>query len=127
MGVGFQPSLAVLLVLAQLPLLVIGPVGLLCRDRHPTRHPGGLLAASAPPAKHAGRLAAGGLLEGGQGGLGLLAVGGGPGQLPGAVPGGLVKLVAQSVPLGPQLGRGQPPQVQAARGVDGQGLAASPG
>jgi hypothetical protein len=28
-GVGFQPSLAVLLVLAQLPLPVMGPVGLL--------------------------------------------------------------------------------------------------
>jgi hypothetical protein len=99
-GVGFQPAAAVLLVLAQLPLPVIGPVGLLGRDRQPTLHPGGLVAA-AQPAKHPGRLTAGGLLEGGQGGLGLLAVGGGPGELATAVAGGLVELAAQPVPLGP--------------------------
>jgi hypothetical protein len=112
-GVGFQPALAVLLVLAQLPLPVIGPVGLLCRGRHPTRHPGGLLAAAAPPAKHAGRLAAGGLLEGSQDLFGLLAVGAGPGQFAAAAAGGLVELAAQPVPLGPQLGRGQPLEVRA--------------
>jgi hypothetical protein len=98
-----------LLVLAQLPLPVIGPVGLLGRDRHPTRQPSGLVAAAAPPAKHAGRLATGWLLERGQGFLGLLAVGGGPGQLVAAVVGGLIELQAEPVPLGPQLGRGQPP------------------
>jgi hypothetical protein len=35
--------------------------------------------------------------------------------------------VAEPVPLGPQLGRGQPLEIGAAGGVDGQGLAASPG
>jgi hypothetical protein len=64
---------------------------------------------------------------GGQGLFGLLAVGGGPGQLAAAVAGGLVELVAQPVALGSQLGRGQPPQVRAAGGVDGQGLSAGPG
>jgi hypothetical protein len=63
---------------------------------------------------------------GGQGFLRVLAVGGGPGQLPGAVAGGLVELTAQPVPLGPQPGRGQPLQIWTAGGVDGQGLAASP-
>jgi hypothetical protein len=126
-GVRFQPSLAALLVLAQLPLPVIGPVDLLGRDRHPTRHPGGLLAAAAQPAKHAGRWAAAGLLEGGQGGLSLLAVGSSPGEFTAAVAGSLVELAAQPVPLGPQLRRALPPQVQAAGGVDGQGLTASPG
>ena len=43
-----------------------------------------------------------------------------------AVAGGLVELAAQPVPLGPQLGRGQPLEIGAAGGVDGQGLAASP-
>ena len=127
MGVGLQPAVAALLVLAQLPLAVMGPVGLLGGHRQPTRHPGGLVAAAAQPAKHAGGLATGGLLVGGQGLLGLLAVGGGPGQLPAAVAGGLVELAAQPVPLGPQLGRGQPLEIGAAGGVDGQGLAASPG
>ncbi len=126
-GVGLQPAVAALLVLAQLPLPVMGPVGLLGGHRQPTRHPGRLVAAAAQPAKHARGLAAGGLLVGGQGCLGLLAVGGGPGQLPAAVAGGLVELAAQPVPLGPQLGRGQPLEIGAAGGVDGQGLAASPG
>jgi hypothetical protein len=63
---------------------------------------------------------------GGQGLLDLLAVGGGPGQLAGAVAGGLVELAAEPVPLGPQLGRGQLLEIGAALGVDGQGLATSP-
>jgi hypothetical protein len=53
-------------------------------------------------------------------------VGAGSGQLPAAVAGSLVELAAQPVPLGPQLGRGQPLKIGAALGVDGQGLAASP-
>ena len=127
MGVGLQPAVAALLVLAQLPLPVMGPVGLLGGHRQPTRHLGRLVAAAAQPAKHAGRLATGGLLVGGQGLLGVLAVGGGPGQLAAAVAGGLVELAAEPVPLGPQLRRGQPLEVGAAGGVDGQGLAAGPG
>jgi hypothetical protein len=103
----------------------MGPVGLLAGYRQPTRHPVRLVAAQ--PAKHPGGLAVGGLLVGGQGLLGVLAVGGGPGQLAAAVAGGLVVLVAEPVPLGPQLRRGQPLEVRAAGGVDGQGLAASPG
>jgi hypothetical protein len=62
----------------------------------------------------------------GQGFFGLLAVGHGPDQLAAAVPGGMIELTAQPVPLGPQLRRGQPPQVRAAGGVHGQGLAARP-
>jgi hypothetical protein len=54
-------------------------------------------------------------------------VGGDPGQLAAAVPGGLVELAPQPVPLGPQLRCGQPPQVRAGGGVDGQGLPAGPG
>jgi hypothetical protein len=38
---------------------------------------------------------------GGQGFLGLLAVGDGPGQLPAAVAGGLVELAAEPIPFGP--------------------------
>jgi hypothetical protein len=60
-----------------------------------------------------------GLLVGGQSLLGLLAVGGGPGQLAAAVAGRMVELAAELVPLGPQLGRGKPPQIGAAGGVDG--------
>ena len=75
--------------------------------------------ATAQEAKHAGRLAASGRLVGGQGGLGLLAVGAGPGELAGAVPGSLVELVAQPVPLGTQLGRGQPLEIGVVGGVDG--------
>ena len=127
MGVGFQPPLAALLVLAQLPLPIMSPVRLLGGHRQPTRHPTGLVAAAAQEAKHPGGLLTGGLLVGGQGLLGLLAVGGGPGQLAGAIPGGLVELATQPVPLGPQLRRRQPPQIQAAGGVDGQGLTTSTG
>ena len=105
MRVGFQPAVAALLVLAQLPLPIIGPVGLLGSHRQPTRHPGGQLLAATQPAKHAGRPATGGRLMGAQDPLSLLAVGGGPGQLPAAVAGGLVELAAQPIPLGPQLGR----------------------
>jgi hypothetical protein len=119
--VRFQPAVAALLVLAQLPLPIIGPVGLLgSHRRQPTRHPGGQLLAATQPAKHAGRLAAGGRLMGGYDLLGLLAVDGGPGQLSAAVAGGLVELAAQPIPLGPQLGRGQPYEIRAAGGVDGQ-------
>jgi hypothetical protein len=59
--------------------------------------------------------------------LGLLAVDGGTGQLAAAVAGGLVELAAQPIPLGPQLGRGQPYEIGAAGGVDGQPLPAGPG
>jgi hypothetical protein len=57
----------------------------------------------------------------------VLAVDGGPFQLPGAVAGGLVELAPEPVPLGPKLGRGQPLEIGAAGSVDGQPLAASPG
>jgi hypothetical protein len=126
-GVGFQPALAALLVLAKLPLPIVGPVGLLGGHRKPTRYLGGLVVAAPQPAKHAGRLAIGGRLVGGQGLLDLLAVGAGPGQLPAAISGHLVELATQPVPLGPQLRCGQPLEVGAALGVDGQGLAAGPG
>jgi hypothetical protein len=125
--VGFQPAVAAVLVLAQLPLPVMGPVGLLGGHRQRTRQLGRLVAAAPQPAKHAGRLTNGGLLVGGQGFLGVLAVGGGPSQLAAAVAGGLVELLAEPVPLGPQLRRGQPLQVRDAGSVDGQGLAARPG
>jgi hypothetical protein len=117
-GVGFQPAVAALLVLAQLPLPIACPVDLLGGHRQPTRHLGRLVGAAAEPAKHAGGLVGGGLLVGGQGRLGLLTVGAGPGELAGAVAGGLVELAAQPVPLGPQLGRGQLPEIQAVGSVD---------
>jgi len=59
--------------------------------------------------------------------LGLLAVDGGTGQLAAAVAWGLVELAAQPIPLGPQLGRGQPYEIRAAGGVDGQPPPAGPG
>jgi len=46
-GVGFQPTIPALLVLAQLPLPVMGPVGLLGSYRKPTWQLGGLVAAAA--------------------------------------------------------------------------------
>ena len=58
----------------------MSPVDLLGGHRQPTRHLGRLIA-TAQEAKHAGRLAASGRLVGGQGGLGLLAVGAGPAGL----------------------------------------------
>jgi hypothetical protein len=125
-GVGLQPAVAALLVLAQLPLPVMSPVGLLGGHRHPTRQLGRLIAAAPQPAKHAARPAAG-LLVGGQGLLGLLSVSAGPGQLPAAVAGGLIELAAEPVPLSPQLRRGQPLDIGADGGVHGQGLAAGPG
>jgi hypothetical protein len=79
----------------------VSPVRLLGRHRQSTRHTGRPGVAAAQPAKHAGGLAAGGLLARSDVMVGLLAVGGGPGQLPAAVAGGLVELVAQPVPLGP--------------------------
>src|SRR5829696_8433582 len=126
-GVGLQPALAALLVLAQLPLVVVGPVDLLGGHRQPTRHPGRRGAAVATQeAKHAGRLTNGGLLVGGQGFLGVLAVVGGPGQFPAAISRGLVQLAAEPVALGPQLTSRHSWEIGAAGGVDGQGLAPSP-
>jgi len=104
----------------------MGPVGLLGGHRHPTRDAGRLVIVAAQPGKHASRRAVGGRLVGGQGFLGLLAVGGGPSEFPVAVAGRLVELAAEPVALGPQLGRGQPLEVRAAGGIDGQPLAASP-
>jgi hypothetical protein len=106
MGVGLQPAVAALLVLTQLPLPIMSPIELLGGHRQPTRHLGGLVAAAAEPEKHVGRLAAGGRLVGGHRFLCLLAVGGGPSELAGAVAGGLVELATEPVPLGPHLGRG---------------------
>jgi hypothetical protein len=124
MGVGFQPPLAALLVLAQLPLPVVGPVDLLGGHRQSARYAGRLVAAAAQPAKHARGVTAGGLLVGGQGLLGVLAVGAGPGKLAAAVAGGLVEPAAQPVPLGPQLTGRHSSEIRAAGGVDRQGLAA---
>jgi hypothetical protein len=126
-AVGLQPAVAAVLVLGQLPLPVMSTVGLLGGHRQPTRHPSMVVAAAAHEAKHAGRLAGGGRLVGGHDLLGLLAVDGGPGQLPAAIPGGLIELAAQPVPLSPQLRRGQPLEIGAAGGVDRQRLAANPG
>ena len=125
MGVRFQPAIPALLVLAKLPLAVVGPVGLLGGKRQPARRSGRLVAAAAPPAKHAGRPAVGGLLVGGQDFLRLLAVSG-TFELPGAVAGGLIQLATQPVPLGPQLSGRHSWEIGAAGGVDGQGVAASP-
>jgi hypothetical protein len=116
-GIGFQPTLAALLVLAEFALPIVGAVGLLGGHRQPTWHLGRLVAAAAQPAKHADRLAGGRLLVGGQDFLGLLAVGGGPFELAAAVAGGLVELATKLVPLGPQLRRGQPLEIGAAGGV----------
>ena len=103
MRVGFQPAVAALLVLAQLTLAIVRPVGLLGGHRQPTRHPDRLVIAATYPAKHAARLATSVRLVGGQDLLGLVAVGGDPGELPAAIPGGLIELAAQLVALGPQL------------------------
>jgi len=46
-GVGFQPAVAALLVLTQLPLPIVGPVGLLGGHRQPTRHPDRPLVVAA--------------------------------------------------------------------------------
>ena len=127
MGIGLQPTVAMLLVLAQLPLPLMSSVDLLGRHGQPTRHLRGLVAVAAQPAKHARRPAIDGLLVGGEGCLGLLAVGGGPGQLAATVPGRLVELAAQAVAFGPQLRRGQPLEIWVAGGVDGQRLAARSG
>ena len=54
MGVGFQPAVAALLVLAQLPLPVMSAVGLLGGHRQPPWYGGGLVAAAAQEAKHVG-------------------------------------------------------------------------
>jgi hypothetical protein len=124
-GVGLQPAIAALLMLAQLPLAVMGPVGLLGGHRQPTLHLGELVVVAAPPAKHAVRQAAGGLLVGGQGLLGLLAVGGGPGQLAAAVAGSLVELAAQPVPLSAQFPCREQLEIGAAEDVDRQRLATS--
>jgi hypothetical protein len=47
-----------------------------------------------------------------------------PLKLPGAIPRGLIEQLAEPVAFGPQFPGGQPAQVQAARGVDRQGLVA---
>jgi hypothetical protein len=53
----------VLLVLAQLPLPIVGPVDQLGGHHQPTRHLGGeLVATAAQPAKHAVALPATGLV-----------------------------------------------------------------
>jgi hypothetical protein len=46
-GVSLQPAVPVLLVLAQLPLPVMGPVGLLGGHRQPTRHLSRVVVAAA--------------------------------------------------------------------------------
>jgi hypothetical protein len=127
MSVGLQPALAALLVLAQLPLPVVGPVGLLGGHRQPAWYLGRLVAAAAQPAKHARGLTAAGLLVCGHGFLRVLAVGGGPGQLPAAIPGCLIELATQPIPLGPQLPGRQSLEVWAIGRVDGQPLATCPG
>jgi hypothetical protein len=99
-GVGLQPAVAALLVLAQLSLPIVGAVGLLGGQREPTWYPGRLVAATQT-AKHAGGLVGAGLLVGGQSLLGLLAVGGGPFELAAAIPGHLIEPLAEPVPLGP--------------------------
>jgi hypothetical protein len=116
MRVGLQPAVADMLVLAQLPFAVVGPVGLLGGHCHTTQHPSSAVAAAAQDAKHPSWLTASGLLVGCQRCLGLLAAGGGPGKLPAAVTGGMIQLAAQPVPLGPQLRRGQPLEIGAALG-----------
>jgi hypothetical protein len=125
-GVSLQPTVAALLVLAKLSLAVVDPIDLLGGHRQPTRHLGRLVVAAPQPAKHARGLRIGGWLVGGQGFLRVPAVGGSPFQLPTAVAGGLIQLAAQPVPLGPQLRRGQPLEIQTAGGVDGQGLPTGP-
>jgi hypothetical protein len=115
--VGLQSAVAALLVLAQLPLPVMGSVGLLRGHRQPTRYAGRLVIVAAQPAKHAGRLVTGGLLVGGQRLLRLLAVVGGPGEFAAAVAGRLVELAAKPVALGPKLGRGQPLEVTGSNSV----------
>jgi hypothetical protein len=124
-GVGFQPAAAALLVLAQLP--IVGPIGLLGGHRKTTRQMGRLVVAAPQPAKHAARLASGGLLVGGQDLLRFLAVGGGAGQLAGAIMGGLVELAAQPVPLGPQLTSRHSLRSRLFEVSMARGLAASPG
>ena len=62
-----------------------------------------------------------------QGLVGLDPAGTGPRKLPRPIPRGLIQEAAEPVPLGPQLSRGQPAQVQAARGVDRQVLVAGAG
>ena len=122
-GVGLQPAGPALLMLAQPQLGVGGPVGLLAG--HQRRGPDRPRPAPARPAqaKHPPALVL--LIVGGgellQGLVGLGPAGAGPLQLPRPIPGGLVEQAAEPVALGPQLAGGQPPQVQAAGGVDRQG------
>ena len=127
MSVGLQPTGPALLVLAQLELRLVGPVGLLAGHRHHPRvgpgRPGSPAPAKHPPALPLGVVGGGEKL---QGLVGLGPPDPGPGKLPGPVPGRLVQQAAQPVPLGPQLGRRQPPQVQTARSVHRQPLVADP-
>jgi hypothetical protein len=64
-GVGLQPAVADLLVLAQLPLPIMRSIGLLGGHRQTTRHPDRLVGAASQPAKHARGLTIDGLLMGG--------------------------------------------------------------
>src|SRR5215216_6032149 len=128
-GIRLQPAGPALLMPTQLEFGVSGAVCLLAGHRHhPTGSAGPLFSpqqANHPPALvRLGRLSDGELLEEV---IGLGSAGGGPLQLPGPIPRGLVEQALEPVPLGPQLGGGQPPQIQGARGVDRQPLVASAG
>ena len=56
-----------------------------------------------------------------------LAARGDVGVMTNPVPRGLAEQAAEAVPLGPELGGGQPPQIRAALGVDSQRVIAGPG
>jgi hypothetical protein len=79
----------------------MSPVDLLGGHRQPTRHLSGLAVAAAQPAKHPRGLSAAGLLVGGQDLLGLLAAGIGSGEFSAAIPGGLIQVTTEPVPLSP--------------------------
>jgi hypothetical protein len=126
--VGLQPAGPGLLMLAHLPLPVGSPIGLLGGHlhRHLT-HGGGLPVAATRAAKHPGGRPSWRVSRPDRLGKGLVGVGAAssrPLKLPGPIARGLVQQAAQPVAFGPQLGSGQPPQVQAAGGVDGQRLLA---
>jgi hypothetical protein len=111
MRIGLQPAVAALLVLAQLPLPVMGSVGLLGGHRQPTRQLCWLVVATPPPAKHPARLAPGGRwwaarIASACSRWALTRTSSRPRSR-----GGLIELAAQPVPLGPQLHRRQPPHI----------------
>jgi hypothetical protein len=127
MGVGLQPAGPGLLVLAQHEFGVGGAVGLLARHhRRPIDcgRPGPPPQAKHPPPAGLVVSAGGELL---QGLLCLSPAGTRPRQLPAPVPRRLVQQGAEAVAFGPQLGGGQPAQVQAAGGIDRQPLVAGAG